>query len=151
VEPKFVPVMVTGAPTAAEAVDRLEMTGVGNTVNAAPALAIPFTVTTTLPVVAPAGTGATIVVALQLLGVAAMPLKVSVLAPWAAPKFVPLMVTGVPTALDGGETLAMLGGLGGGGGGGLLLPPQPARASVAANAIPRQRIRAFLNTFPYLT
>jgi hypothetical protein len=138
VEPKFVPVIVTGAPTAADAGDRMAMAGVGNTVNAAPTLAMPFTVTTTLPVVAPAGTGATMVVAVQPVGAAAMPLNVTVLVPWVAPKFVPLIVTGVPAALDGGDTLVMLGGPGGGGGGALLLPPHPARASVAANAIPRR-------------
>ncbi len=46
-----------------------------------PLLATPPTVTTTFPVVAPFGTGATILVALQLVTVAAVPLKVTVLAP----------------------------------------------------------------------
>ena len=46
-----------------------------------PLLACPPTVTTTLPVVAPVGTGATIEVALQLVGVATVPLKVTVLLP----------------------------------------------------------------------
>jgi hypothetical protein len=44
-----------------------------------PLLCTPLTVTITLPVVAPAGTGATMLVALQLVGVAAAPLKVTVL------------------------------------------------------------------------
>jgi hypothetical protein len=72
-------VIVTAAPTTAEVGDKLPMLGIGNTVNPAPALVTPFTVTTTLPVVAPAGTGTTIDVALQLVGVAAAPLKVTVL------------------------------------------------------------------------
>jgi hypothetical protein len=79
--PKFVPVIVTGDPTAADPVDKLVITGVANTVNTAPALARPFTVTTTFPVVAAAGTGATIDVALQLVGAAAVPLKLTVLVP----------------------------------------------------------------------
>src|SRR5256886_12292812 len=44
-----------------------------------PAFATPPTVTTTLPVVAPAGTGTTMFVTLQLVGVAPIPLKVTVL------------------------------------------------------------------------
>jgi hypothetical protein len=61
-----------------------------------------------LPVVAPAGTGATIDVALQLVGVAAVPLNVT--KPWVVPKFAPAIVTGVPTAPDAGVRLVMLGG-----------------------------------------
>ena len=49
------------------------------TVNNTALLAAPFTVTTTLPVVAPAGTGTTMLAALQLVGVAAVPLNVTVL------------------------------------------------------------------------
>ena len=44
-------------------------------------LATPPTVTTTLPVVAPVGTGATMLVELQLVGVAAVPLNATVLVP----------------------------------------------------------------------
>ncbi len=44
----------------------------GGTVNVTPLLATPPTVTTTGPVVAPVGTGATMLVVLQLLGVAAV-------------------------------------------------------------------------------
>src|ERR1035437_2878722 len=90
------------------AADRGEML-TGTTVNAAPALATPLTVTTTLPKVAPTGTGTALDVALQLVGVAAVPLNVTVLAPWLPPKFVPVMVTGAPTAADGGDRLTMLG------------------------------------------
>src|SRR5262245_51634706 len=67
------------------------------TVNVIALLGNPPTVTTTPPVDAPAGTGATIVVSFQLEGVAAVPLNETVLAPCVAPKFEPLMVTAVPT------------------------------------------------------
>jgi hypothetical protein len=46
-----------------------------------PALATPETVTTTLPVVAPLGTGATMLVEPQLVGVAVVPLNFTVLVP----------------------------------------------------------------------
>lgn len=53
--------------------------------------------TTTFPVVAPFGTGTPMLVALQFVGVAGVPLNVTVLLPCVAPKFVPVMVTEVPT------------------------------------------------------
>src|SRR5260221_11275029 len=56
------------------------------TVNDTPLLARPLTVTTTLPVVAPAGTGAAMLVADQLVGGAAGPLEETVLGPWLPPK-----------------------------------------------------------------
>ena len=67
------------------------------TVKVTPLLAIPFTVTTTFPVVAPEGTDVTMLVALQLVTAAGVPLKVTVLVPCADPKFVPVIVTAVPT------------------------------------------------------
>ena len=79
--PKFVPVIVTEVPTGPEVGLRLVILGGVTIVNAIPLLATPLTVTTTLPVVAPVGTGAVILVALQLVGVAAVPLKVTVLVP----------------------------------------------------------------------
>jgi hypothetical protein len=85
------------------------MNGVGKTVKLTPLLATPPTVTTTLPVVAPVGTGATIDVALQLVGVAAAPLNVTVLLPCVAPKFAPVMVTEAPTPPEVGDRLVMLG------------------------------------------
>jgi hypothetical protein len=48
-------------------------------------------------------------VALQLVAVAAVPLKVTMLVPCVAPKFVPLMVTAVPTAPVFGVRLVILG------------------------------------------
>ena len=110
VAPKFVPVIVTDVPTAPDVGVRLVMVGGGTvTVKLTPLLATPPTVTTTLPVVAPVGTGTAMLVALQLVGVAAVPLNVTVLVPCVAPKFVPVIVTDVPTAPDVGVKLVMVG------------------------------------------
>jgi hypothetical protein len=151
VAPKFAPVIVTGAPTAAEDGDKLLMLGVGSTVNAAPGLGKSFTATTTLPVVAPAGTVTTIDVAFQLVGVAAMPLKVTELVPWVVPKFVPVIVTAAPTAPEEGERLVIPGAEGGELEVPLPLLPHPDRPSVAPKAIPRQRTPALLATLVHLT
>jgi len=72
-------------------------------------LATPPTVTITLPVVAPAGTGTTTLAALQLelVGVAVVPLKVTVLLPGVAPKFEPAIVTDVPTGPEFGVRLVI--------------------------------------------
>jgi len=123
VVPKFVPVIVTDVPTAPAVGVKLVM--LGATVKLTPLLATPPTVTTTFPVVAPAGTGATMLVALQLVGAAAVPLKVTVLVPWVAPKLLPVIVTGVPVAPDVGERLVMLGAPG----------PPPEALNVAMSAI----------------
>jgi hypothetical protein len=110
VEPKFVPVTVTAAPTAPDVGDKLVRLGADTTVNETPLLAVPLTVTTTLPVVAPVGTVATIDVALQLpMVVTAVPLNLTVLVPWVEPKFVPVIVTDAPTAPEVGDKLVMLG------------------------------------------
>jgi hypothetical protein len=109
VEPKFVPAIVTDVPTAPDVGVTLVMLGVGRTVNDTPALETPLTVTTTFPFIAPLGTGATILVALQLFGVAVVPLNVTVLVPCVEPKFVPVSVTDVPTGPDVGDKFAMLG------------------------------------------
>src|SRR6202521_69374 len=70
---------------------------------------MPPTVTTTGPVVAAPGTGTTMLAALQLVGVAAVPLNRTVLVPFVAPKFAPAIVTAVPTAPDVGLRLVRLG------------------------------------------
>lgn len=82
------------------------------TVKLEPLLAWPLTVTTTFPVVAPAGTGTVTLVEDHAVGVVAVPLNVTVLVPCVEPKFVPVMVTEVPTGpavgfklvIDGGTT-----------------------------------------------
>src|SRR5260370_20577973 len=66
------------------------------TVKSAPLLETPAPVTPELPVVAAVGTGTTILVSLQLVGVAGIPLNPTVLVPCVAPKFNPVMVTEVP-------------------------------------------------------
>lgn len=48
-------------------------------------------------------------VELQLDAVAVVPLNLTVLLPWVAPKFVPVIVTEVPTGPDVTERLVMLG------------------------------------------
>src|SRR6266480_3574502 len=106
-DPKFVPVIVTAAPTAPVVGDSPLMPG--RTVKEMPLLEMPLTLTTTFPVVAPDGTGTATLVALQLVGVAAVPLNVTVLVPWDAPKFVPVMVTCVPTAPEVADKFVILG------------------------------------------
>ena len=96
--PKFVPVMVRLLPIEPDAELRLVIEGEGSTVKATPLLASPPTVTTTLPVLAALGTVTVMLVALQTEAVPAdVPLKVTVLVPCEAPKFVPVMVTDAPT------------------------------------------------------
>ena len=107
--PKFVPAMVTEVPTGPDVGFRLVMLGATVTVKVTPLLATPPTVTTTLPVVAPVGTGTAMLVVPQLVGVAVVPLNVTVLVPCVAPKFAPAIVTDVPTGPDVGFRLVMLG------------------------------------------
>ena len=80
------------------------------TVKDTPLLATPPAVTTTLPVVAPVGTGMTMVVAFQLVAVpAGVALNVTVFVPCEPPKFDPLIVTAAPTCPDVGFRLVMFG------------------------------------------
>src|SRR6266700_1575173 len=81
----------------------------GRTEKWIPLLAIPPTVTTTLPVVAPAGTGTVMLVAPQLVGAAVVPLNLTVLVPCVAPKLEPRIVTEAPARPDVGFKDAMLG------------------------------------------
>jgi hypothetical protein len=82
---------------------------VPGTVNDKALLATPPTLTMTLPVVAPAGTGTTMLDADQLVGVAVVPLNVTLLVPIADPKFEPAIVTAVPAAPLAGERPVRLG------------------------------------------
>jgi hypothetical protein len=110
VAPKFAPLIVTDTPTNPDVGLKLDMLGAGTaTVKVTPLLATPPTVTTTFPVVAPAGTVAAMLVALQLVAVAAIPLNVTALVPCVAPKFAPLIVTDAPANPDVGFRLVMLG------------------------------------------
>src|SRR5439155_20941022 len=102
--------IVTAVPTAPEGGVRLVRLGAGAvTVKLTPLLACPPTVTTTFPVVLLPYTALSRSVAFQLVGVAAVPLKVTVLLPWVAPKFVPAIVTAEPTAPEAGVRLVSLG------------------------------------------
>src|SRR5215471_12396835 len=79
VVPKLLPLIATDVPTLPEAGERLPMLGAGTTVNETPLLALPPTVTTTFPVVAPLGTVTPMEVMFQLVTVAAVPLNFTVL------------------------------------------------------------------------
>jgi hypothetical protein len=105
VAPKLLPEIVTDEPTAPETGDALVILGPGVKLTAL--LASPETVTTRLPAVAPCGTGTTILVALQLVGVPGVPLNLTVLEPWLAPKFTPEMVMAVPTAPELGAAVRL--------------------------------------------
>jgi hypothetical protein len=74
VAPKFVPVIVTDVATGPVVGDSVVMLGATVTVNGRLSVRPP-TVTTTFPVVAPAGTVATMLVADQLVVVAVVPLN----------------------------------------------------------------------------
>ena len=87
---------MTDVPTDPEFGFKLWMPGPDPTANTRPLLDSPATVTITGPVVAPVGTGTAILAGLQLVAVAKVPLKVTVLVPCAEPKFEPEIVTEVP-------------------------------------------------------
>jgi hypothetical protein len=108
-EPKLVPVKVTAAPTAPVATDKLVILGAETTVNAEPLLFTPPTFTTTLPEVAPVGTSAVILVRVQFVTDALVPLNLIVLVPCGLPKFAPEITTDAPTAPAVGERLVILG------------------------------------------
>ena len=126
--PKFEPMIITDAPMAPEVgLREVILGGITVTANGTPLLASPPTVTTTLPEVALAGTGTTILVLLQLVGDAAIPLNVTVLVPWVAPKLDPEMLTEVPTGPDVGLRFEIPGPA----------APPPLAVLKAANAAPQ--------------
>src|SRR5439155_6601003 len=108
VAPNPAPTIATTVPARPNAGESVEI--LGPTTNGMPLLPNPPTETTTGPVVAPAGTGALIVLAVQAVGVAMTPLNATLLLPRAVPKFVPAIVTAVPRLPDVGEMLEMRGG-----------------------------------------
>jgi len=107
VAPKPEPLMVMEVPTGPEPGERLAIFGV--TLNEAPLLATLLTVTTMVPDVPFVGTGTTIWVPVQLVGVPAVPLNLTVLLPCVEPNPLPLIVTDVPTRPDDGEMLLITG------------------------------------------
>lgn len=90
--PKLVPEIVIEVPTGPLFGVRLVTFGGGVTLKPRLLLACLPTVTTTLPPVAPVGTGTTMLVSLQLAGAATVPLNVTPFAPCEAPKFAPAIV-----------------------------------------------------------
>jgi hypothetical protein len=113
--PKFAPAIVTDVPTAPEVGLRLVRLGTGGvTVKTTWLLPTPPDTTSTrsFPIGAAVGTGTEILVALQLVGVPAIPLNLTLLVPCEAPKFVPVIVTGVPAGPEVGLKSEMFGGLG---------------------------------------
>lgn len=108
-DPKLTPVSVTVAPTGPADGEMELMVGVVETVNGIPLLDVPFTVTTTLPDVAPSGTGTERLDAVQFVGDPAVPLNVTVLPPCVVPKLVPVMVTDTSGSAVFGRTLSIRG------------------------------------------
>jgi hypothetical protein len=109
VEPKLLPEIVTGVPTTPDETLRPLMLGLPSTVKLLALLFTPLAKTTTFPVVAPAGTVATMLLAPQLLTAAAVPLNLTVPLPWLDPKLLPAIVTVAVTAPEVGDTLVMVG------------------------------------------
>ncbi len=109
---KFVPVITTVFPANPLVGLKLVMVGGGNVTTklvALVAVLLPtFTVIT--PVVAPAGTVVSILVAVLAVTVARVPLNRTSLSPGLVLKFVPVIVTGVPTNPLVGVKLVMVGG-----------------------------------------
>ena len=104
---KLVPAMVTVAPTMPEVGVKLVTVGAG-TVKLVAEVPVPTAVVTTKgPIVAPTGTVVLIDVVVFVAIVAATPLNVTAVA---LPKFVPVIVTVVPTTPDTGEKLVIVGG-----------------------------------------
>src|SRR5438128_7631877 len=101
--------MVTEVPTGPEVGDRLVMLGTVVTVKLTTLLARAATVTSTLPVAAPLGTGATMLVALQLVGVVAVALAWTQLNLSVDMPSFPVMVTEVRTGPEASDRPGMLG------------------------------------------
>src|SRR5215470_18354275 len=84
------------------------------TVKDNPLLETPATFATTLPLLAPAGTAATMLVEDHEVGAAATPLNITLFPLDELPRFEPAIVTTVPTAPLDGETLEIVGPAGSG-------------------------------------
>lgn len=91
---------MTEVPTEPEVGFSLKMAGPDPGSKITQLLESPLTVTSKHPTPAPLGTVTTMLVAFQLVGVATVPLNVTLLAPWVAPNPVPVIVTEVPGEPD---------------------------------------------------
>ena len=108
---KFVPEIVTVVPTTPDNGVKDEIAGGGITVKFEALVAVcPYTVTVIVPVVAPEGTEVVILVTLLAVTVAVVPLNFTVLLAGVASKFVPDIITVVPTPPDAGVNEVMVGG-----------------------------------------
>lgn len=107
VAPKPVPVSVTGAPTGPE-LELKPVTTSGTVKFTALLVKLEPFVTVTFPVEAPAGTHALMLVSLQLLMVAEIPLKTTP-CPCVPPNCDPVIVTRVPGAPEAGDNLSIYG------------------------------------------
>jgi hypothetical protein len=106
---KLVPLMVTDVPAGPLAGENPDIAG--GTVKLDELVAVSkFTVTEMVPVVAPAGTVVVMLVAVEAVTTAGTPLKLTVLLPGVALKFVPVMVTVVPGNPLVGVKLEIAGG-----------------------------------------
>jgi hypothetical protein len=104
---RFVPVMVTGVPTPPLVGVKLVIVGAATTVKLDELVTVPPGVVTLIfPVEAPVGTVVAIEVAVTVPRVAAVPLNFTLVAPV---RFVPVMVTGVPTPPLVGLELVIVG------------------------------------------
>jgi len=110
--PKLAPAIVTELPVGPKLGLRLVILGGAVTPKSTPLLGTPPTFTSRLPVVAPVGTGAVMLVSVQFDALVCVPLKVTKLCivPTVGPKFVPVMVTFVPIGPEVGVMLVMAGG-----------------------------------------
>jgi hypothetical protein len=100
---KFVPEIITVAPTAALIGLKLVIAGVGRTVKVEALVNVtPLVVTEMVPVVAPEGTVVVMVVEVDALTTAVVPLKETTLFAGEVLKLVPVIVTVAPTAPEAG-------------------------------------------------
>ena len=111
VEPKYLPFMVTVVPTVPD-VGESELIRGGSTVKVIPldAPAVVVTATATAPAERPVGTVHLRVVSDQEVQVAGVPLNATLDEPWVEAKYLPFMVTAVPTVPDVGESELIRGG-----------------------------------------
>jgi len=107
---KFVPFIVTVAPTAPDEGLRLVMVGLGNTVKSdVLVMVMLFTVTEILPVVAPVGTMTVMLVFVDDVTAAIVLLNLTIWSVGVVLKFVPLMITSAPAAPVVGLKLVIVG------------------------------------------
>jgi hypothetical protein len=111
VVPKLVPVIVTATPAGPEVLDNVEIVAVGTTVKAKLLLNWLLTVATTLPVVAPLGTGTVMLASVQFVGTPNVTLfeNLIVLVPFVVPKLVPVTVIELVTAPGFGDIETIFG------------------------------------------